>query len=279
MMKGLHMHRTVRFGIVALLAAATTALASPGLASTRHSYASLGTQLCSGSGPFIYFVEADVTAGSDQAVCYDGTTTPVPLGGARNAGYLAALDNQSGRRIFLSGTNLNGESSYSYCFDRGYDWALGPPDTGGQIQQHLQLDKMTLGSTTVACPAGNPVGDGTTDPGAPQADKPGCVGSNHLPTQGGHVFVIANPGLPKSDPVFTTTDYACVSGAPGSTAVSAVGGNLWAVVNGSSHSVLVSGPGMTTACVDSNHAITPVSAKDSVDAATITVTSDSGTCP
>lgn len=273
------MHRTLRIGMVSLLVAGATALASPGLATVRPSYASLGTQLCSGTGAFIYIVEASIAGGGDQAVCYDGTTTPVPLGNARNNGIVAALDNQDGRRIFLSGTDNSGGASYNYCFDHGYDWALGPPYTGGEVQQRLELDKLTLGSKTDACPTGNPAGDGTTDPGAPQADKPGCVGSNHLPTQGGHVFVITINEVEQGDPINTFTAYNCVSGSPGSTTFSALGGQPWAVVNGSSHTVLVSGPGMTTACVDSNHAITPVSAKDAANAATLTVTNDSGTCP
>jgi hypothetical protein len=251
---------------------------APGNAAGK--FASLGTQICKHQTGFVYMVLDH--GGKPNAFCYDdsvATGTQVPLGHFRNNGFVVALDNETGHRIFLAGMGPSGDSHYNYCFERGLDWALGGPSDGGHVQQHLNLDTMNIGKTG-DCPPGNPKNDGTTDPGSPPSASPGCKNANRLPNQGAHVFLFLSDEIPATDPLDSFTRFGCLSSSPGSHTFSSLHGQPFGVINGTPHTVLVSGVGMATACVSSDHAITPVSAGAEKNADKITVQSGSnGTCP
>jgi hypothetical protein len=162
------------------------------------------------------------------------------------------VDNQSGHRIWLTGQTTR-NTIFNFCYDRGFDFTLGPPADGGSGPENLLVTGISEGKSTADC-TGVPKGSiHTTEPeGTVPHVAPGCNTGN---IQGGHVFVTTDVG----DAEGTFTNFLCFNDSVKNN-TKAVQGDVSSVANGTGHQVVVSGSNFSF-CVSNNHVIDPIAAK------------------
>lgn len=222
---------------------------------SRTAAASPGKQICSHAGAFVYVVWGVIATDKLPARrCYDSGpgSIPVPASAKRLDDIIAVLDNQSGHRVWLRGMTTKNKS-FNYCYDRGFDFTLGPPADGGSGPENLLVTSITEGKSTAKC-APVPKGSArTTEPeGTVPHVAPNC---NTVDVQGGHVFITTDAG----DAEASFTNYQCYNDSV-KTNTKGVEGDVSAVANGTGHRVYLSGSGFSL-CVNNNHVIDPIAMK------------------
>jgi hypothetical protein len=239
----------------AVIGSSAASASGAGSHSAKPAAASLGKQLCGKSGPFVYLVWGKIASSTlPDRECYDGGpgTIKVPAKAANLDEIIAVVDNQSGHRIWLSGQTTR-NTSFNFCYDRGFDFTLGPPADGGSGPENLLVTGISEGKSTADC-TGVPKGSiDTTEPeGTVPHVAPNC---NKGDIQGGHVFVTTDVG----DAEASFTNFQCFDDSV-KTNTKGVEGDVSSVANGTGHQVFVAGSGFSI-CVSNNHVIDPIAAK------------------
>jgi hypothetical protein len=232
--------------------------------SAHRRFGPIGTQMCPHVTAFVVFFFL-LKTGELVGWCYDGgdgtVTLPANLVGAQ----LVDVDNQIGSQLWLSGFLEGGDQAqFNWCYDSGYDFAVGGPDVGGTIEGWQAFPLVDEAILLSGSQCGGDPSTGTTEPALVPDAAPDC----RQGYRGDHALLLLSVG--------TLMQWACYEDTPGSFATP-LGYSLFAVDNGNPHALVIDGSGWSN-CVSWNHALEPIEASEQ-DLTSITITSGGGTCP
>jgi hypothetical protein len=229
-----------------------------------------GSEICKGTTAFVFILWGNYNGVDNVGMCYDGGTGSITIPKQDVGQLVVALDNQTGARIWLAGDTL-GNVPFNFCYDTGYDFALGGGVDGGDGYEILDVDSIGQGSN-LGCTGVPTSSIGSSEPYTSPWVNSYCATGD---VQGQHLFIATSYSALE----LGETNYFCYNNTPHTYTNSLPSGlPVIFIANGTGHDLLISGPGFST-CVDNAHVINPVVSSIDQKITTITVTNGPVTCP